>query len=169
MGKSAGRSPVRRCYASMARCPPSPAAHYPQPAQEVALSNQYRVCSSLQPGTAKRAGAVTPWLGRMMTCWRVRKCTVGGLERCTVAASAEAHRVINRHKVKAERIAIAPIDLPPFCAGRTVRLTRRERSQHRTASGREGDLGPFQRAALGLEEKLPAIDDVVRAATNPKL
>jgi hypothetical protein len=82
------------------------AARYPQPAQEVALSNQYRVCSSVQPGTAKRAGAVTPWLGRTMTCWRVRKCTVGGLERCTVAASAEAHRVINRPKAKAERIAM---------------------------------------------------------------
>jgi hypothetical protein len=75
-------------------------ARYPQPTQEVALSNQYRVCSSVQPGTAKRAGAVTPWLGRTMTCWRVRKCTVGGLERCTVAASAEAHRVINRPKAK---------------------------------------------------------------------
>jgi hypothetical protein len=40
---------------------------YPQPAQEVALSNQYRVCSSVQPGTAKRAGVVTPWLGRTTT------------------------------------------------------------------------------------------------------
>jgi hypothetical protein len=43
----------------------------------------------------------------------------------------------------------APIELPPFCAGRTARLTRREQSQHRTAGGREGELGPFQRAALG--------------------
>jgi hypothetical protein len=33
-----------------------------------------------QPGNVKkRRGAVTPWLGRTMTCWRVRKCTVGGL------------------------------------------------------------------------------------------
>jgi hypothetical protein len=102
-----------------------------------------------------------------MTCWRVRKCTVGGLERCTVAASAEAHRLINRPKVNRERIAIAPIDLPPFSAGRTARLTRRERSQHRTAGGREGERGPFQRAALGLEEKLPANDHVVRAAVTP--
>ena len=81
-----------------------------------------------------------------------------------MAASAEAHRVINRPKATAERIAIAPIDLPPFCAGR---LTQGERSQHRTAGGREGELGPFQRAALGLEENLPAIDHVVRAAITP--
>jgi len=76
------------------------AARYPQPAQEVALSNQYWVCSSVQPGTAKRPGAVTAWLGRTMSCWRVCECTVGGLERCSVAASAEAHRVINKPKVK---------------------------------------------------------------------
>jgi hypothetical protein len=32
------------------------AARYPQPAQEVTLSNQYWVCSSVQPGTTKRPG-----------------------------------------------------------------------------------------------------------------
>jgi hypothetical protein len=81
---------------------------YPQPAQEVALSNQYRVCSSAQPGTAKRPGPVTPWLGRTMTCWRVSNRNVGGFAQCSVAALAEAHRVINRPMEKTERIAIAP-------------------------------------------------------------
>jgi hypothetical protein len=144
------------------------ASRYPQPSQEVALSNQYWVCSSVQPGTAKRARAVTPWPGRTMTCWRVRKCTVGGLKRCTVAASAEAHRVINRPKAKAERIATAPIDLPPFCAGGTARLTRRERSQHRTAwRGARASWDRFSGRLWGLEEKLPAVDHVVRAAITP--
>jgi hypothetical protein len=122
------------------------AARYPQPSQEVALSNQYWVCSSVQPGTAKRAGAVTPWLGRTMTCWRVRNCSVGGLERCTVAASAETHRMINRPKANTERIAIAPIDLPPFLRG-PFNATRTVPASH--GGGREGELGPFQRAALG--------------------
>jgi hypothetical protein len=134
--------PVKRLGSSTATCTSARkhirgrVARYPQPAQDVALSNQYRVCSSVQPGTAKRSGAVTPRLGRTMTCWRVCKCSVDGLERCTVAASAEAHRMINRPKAKTERIAIAPIDLPPFCAGRTARLTRRKRSQQRTAGAR---------------------------------
>jgi hypothetical protein len=35
-----------------------------------------------------------------MTCWRVRNCAIGALERCTEAASAEAHRAINRPMVK---------------------------------------------------------------------
>src|SRR5258708_5187610 len=65
----------------------------------LASSSQRRVASSVQPGTAKRApGAVKPWLGRTTTC--------RGLERCTVAALAEAHRVINRPRVKMERIAL---------------------------------------------------------------
>src|SRR6266581_6218433 len=80
----------------------------PQLVQGLALSNQRWVSSSVQPGTAKRAGAVTPWLGRAMTCWGVRKCTVGGLERCAAAASAEADRVTNRPKARTERIALAP-------------------------------------------------------------
>jgi hypothetical protein len=75
---------------------------------ELALFSQRRVASSLQPGTAKR-GAVTPWLGTI-TCWRMRGCNV----RCTVAALAEACRVINRHNAKTERIEFAPIDQLPF-------------------------------------------------------
>ncbi len=132
-------------------------ARYPQPAQEVALSNQYRVCSSVQPGTAKRSGAVTPRLGRTMICWRVCKCSVGGLERCTVAASAEAHRVINRPKAKTKRIAIARIDLPPFCAGRTARLTRRERSQHRTAGGARASWDRFSGRLWGRKRNSPLL------------
>jgi hypothetical protein len=34
------------------------AVYQPKPAATVALSSQYWVCSSVQPGTAKRAGAV---------------------------------------------------------------------------------------------------------------
>jgi hypothetical protein len=34
------------------------AFYQPKPAATVALSSQYWVCSSVQPGTAKRAGAV---------------------------------------------------------------------------------------------------------------
>jgi hypothetical protein len=45
-----------------------PATRYPQPSQEVALSSHFCVCSSVQPGTAKRVGAATPLLGRTMTC-----------------------------------------------------------------------------------------------------
>jgi hypothetical protein len=36
--------------------------------------------------------------------------TCRGLERCTVAALADAHRAIKRPKAKTERIAFAPID-----------------------------------------------------------
>ena len=52
-----------------------------------------------------------------MTCWRARNCTLGGLERCTVAASATAQRVIKRPKAKnakTERIAFTFTDLPVF-------------------------------------------------------
>jgi len=72
-----------------------------QPFGPEALSSQYRVCSSVHPGTAKPLGAVTGSTGRK---WRA-----GGLERCTVAALAEAHKVINRPKAKKDRIAFAPI------------------------------------------------------------
>jgi hypothetical protein len=64
------------------------------------LSSQRRVSSSVQPGTAKRAGGVTAGLGSAMTCWGVRRCTVRGLERCAAAASAGAHRATNRPKVR---------------------------------------------------------------------
>src|SRR5260370_32090458 len=73
----------------------------PRPAAALPLYSQYRVCSSVHPGTAKplvTLGTVTPWVGRK---WR--SC---GLKRRTVAASAEAHKVINRPKAKTDRIAI---------------------------------------------------------------
>ena len=106
--KKLGQSTTAMCTLAQRRIRTGFAAHYPQPAQEVALSNQYWVCSSVQPGTAKCPGAVTPWLGRTMTCWRVSNRNVGGFARCSVAALAEAHRVINRPMAKTERIAIAP-------------------------------------------------------------
>src|ERR1700737_543137 len=77
--------------------------YQPKPAAAVPLYSQYRVCSSVHPGTAKplvTVGTVTRWAGRK---WR--SC---GLERSTVAASAEAHKVINRPKAKTDRIAFAP-------------------------------------------------------------
>ena len=37
-------------------------------------------------------------------------------KRCTVSALADAHRVINRPKAKAERILITPSNEPPPCA-----------------------------------------------------
>src|ERR1700730_13425727 len=67
--------------------------YQPKPAAAVPLYSQYRVCSSVHPGTAKplvTVGTVTRWAGRK---WR--SC---GLERSTVAALAEAHKVINRPK-----------------------------------------------------------------------
>jgi hypothetical protein len=72
-----------------------------QPFGPEALFSQYRVCSSVHPGTAKPLGMVTGWTGR--------EWPAGGLERCTVAALADAHKVINRTKAKKDRIAFAPI------------------------------------------------------------
>jgi hypothetical protein len=80
--------------------------HQPKPAATVALSSQYWVCSSVQPGTAKRAGAVIRWAGRMVTRLCERKWTRGGLGRCTGAALAEAHKVINRPMTKTDRIVL---------------------------------------------------------------
>src|SRR6202022_2425730 len=51
----------------------------------VALSSQYRVCSSVQPGTAATVRR-----------WPEHKWPSCRLERNTVAASAEVHKVINR-------------------------------------------------------------------------
>jgi len=75
------------------------AARYPQPAQEVALSNQYWVCSSVQPGDSEARGG---------------HHTLAGTNDDMLAASAETHRVINRPKAKAERIAIAPPASPAY-------------------------------------------------------
>jgi hypothetical protein len=89
-----------------------------------------------------------------MTCWRVRKCTVGGLERCTVAASAEAYMVMNRPKAKAERIAMlqstyrhsARVALPAYRDANGPSIAQ--------PGGHEGELGPFQRAALGAAREI---------------
>ena len=75
------------------------ASRYPQPAQEVALSNQYWVCSSVQPGDSEARGG---------------HHTLAGTNDDMLAASAETHRVINRPKAKAERIAIAPPASPAY-------------------------------------------------------
>jgi hypothetical protein len=76
-----------------------------------------------------------------MTCWRVRKCTVGGLERCTVAASAEAHTVINRPKAKAERIAIAGSDALQSTYRRSARVARLTATRTVPASHSRGARG----------------------------
>jgi hypothetical protein len=72
---------------------------------------------------------------------------LGSVAQGTVAASAEAHRVINRPKVNRERIAIGPTCRRS--AGRTARLTRRERSQHRTAKGARGRAGTVSAGGSG--------------------
>jgi hypothetical protein len=69
------------------------------------MSSQRRVASSVQPGTTKRVGAVTSWVGRTVINWCVRKWPSGRLERCTVAALAVAHKVINSPKAKTDHIA----------------------------------------------------------------
>jgi hypothetical protein len=81
--------------------------YQPKPEADEPLYSHCRVCSSVHPGTAKplvTVGTVTRWAGRK---WR--SC---GLERSTVAASAEAHKVINRPKAKTDRIVFAPFGLP---------------------------------------------------------
>jgi hypothetical protein len=79
-----------------------------KPAAALALSSQYWVCSSVQPGTAKRLGVAARWPGRKVTRWCVRKWFSGSLERCTVAAQADALKVIKRPKAKADRIVLSP-------------------------------------------------------------
>jgi hypothetical protein len=74
-----------------------------QPFGPEALSSQYRVCSSVQPGTAKPLGTGGRGSGRMWPS--------GGLERCTGAALAEAHKLIKRPTVKTDRILFAPFGL----------------------------------------------------------
>ena len=72
-----------------------------------------------QRGSPVRVGppkpGIAPWLRLSMPC--------RALEWCAVAALAEAHRVISRPRVRAERIAFAPIELPPLlCDARAARL-----------------------------------------------
>lgn len=76
-----------------------------QPFGPEALSNQFRVCSSVQPGTAKPLGTGMRW------SWRTRLSGGLRLKRCAVAASAEAHKVINRLTAKTDRIAFVPFNL----------------------------------------------------------
>jgi hypothetical protein len=108
-----------------------PARYPPQALQEVALSNQRRVSPSVQPGTAKRAGAVTSWLGLTMRCSGLPAWTVRDLARCAVAASAEAHRATRRPRAITERIVIAPVTQ----AGTVARKRHFTKLQYR-------DLGP---------------------------
>jgi hypothetical protein len=45
------------------------------------------------------------------TRWPVRKWTPDDLERCTVAALADAHKLMNRPSAKTDRIAFTPFGL----------------------------------------------------------
>jgi hypothetical protein len=83
----------------------------PKPEPALALSSQCWVCSTVQPGTAKRVGSVTRWSGRPVTDCCLRKSIPDGLERCSVAASAETHKVINRPNAKTDRIALSPVGI----------------------------------------------------------
>jgi hypothetical protein len=98
--------------------------YQPKPEAAEPLYSHLRVSSSVHPGTAKPLGTTTPGAGR--------KWPAGGLERCTVAALAEAHKVINRPKAKTDRIVFAPFSLSiraimcaraataPSCSGFTI-------------------------------------------------
>ena len=67
----------------------------------------------LDVGTTRPDGAVPLWFGRTMTCrW----------ERCTVVASVEAQKVINKHRAKTERIVFAPADRGRLCAAPQLHL-----------------------------------------------
>src|SRR5216684_5589440 len=85
--------------------------YQPKPEAALPLYSHFQVSSSVHPGTAKRVGAVTRWPGRTVTRWRERKWLSRNLERCTVAALADAHK-INRPKTRTDRIAFAPFGLP---------------------------------------------------------
>jgi hypothetical protein len=90
--------------------------YQPKPEPALPLSSHFRVSSSVQPGTAKCVGAVTRWTGR--------RWTLGILERCTVAALAEAHKVINRHKAKTDRIIFDPFSFIARATTSRVRTSR---------------------------------------------
>ena len=90
-----------------------------------------------------------------MRCWRERKCAAGGLERCTVAASAAAHRVINRPKIKKGRIAFALSIYRP-----------RADESGATVPGHAAGLEPLQRVAGAAE--WPAVNYVCSANDCPK-
>jgi hypothetical protein len=52
-----------------------------------------------------------------------RKCLAGGLERCSVAASEEAHSATNRPNIKTARIAFAPSVRRPKLSPQTLPVT----------------------------------------------
>ena len=85
---------------------------HPKPAAADALSSQYCVCPSLQPGTAKCVGAPTCSRGSTAPRRCARKWIADGLKRCIVAALVEAHKAINRPNATTERIVFAPLGLP---------------------------------------------------------
>lgn len=153
-----------------ARC----AACYPQPSHEVGASSQRCVCSSVQPGTAKCAGAVAPWLGRMMRWWPARWCAVA---RCAGAASAGAHNMITKSRARTPTVSAGRIALLPFtyrrplklitcCAGRAAG----KRSQRRTTGGTRRRAGTASAGGSeGLRMQLPASRHVVADRRDPKL
>lgn len=93
-----------------------------------AFSNDAGFCSKAAAG----AGVIQPVLGLFVGPTRNREARrggtalagsdgntlvlaevpSGGLKRCTVARLAEAHRVINRPKARADRIVLSPFSLP---------------------------------------------------------
>jgi hypothetical protein len=86
--------------------------YYPKPEGAEALSSQYRVCSSVQPGTAKCVGTLTRSRGSMALRRCVRKWIADGLARCIIVALAEANNVIATPNAITERIVFAPLELP---------------------------------------------------------
>jgi hypothetical protein len=78
-----------------------------KPEAAEALSSHSRVCASVHPGTAKPLGTSGTVIRRP-----ARKWPSSGLARCTVAALAEALKVISRPKTKTDRIICAPFSRP---------------------------------------------------------
>ena len=58
-------------------------------------------------------------------------------------------KLFQNHFVEHDFASRFPLSIARELGRRDGLATRRERSQHRTAGGVEGELGPFQRAALG--------------------
>src|ERR1700749_5020911 len=89
-------------------------SRYPQLQQEVALSIQCSVCSSVQPGTAERTAGAAPGSDGLIKCAGARKCAADALAWCSAAASAETDKVINSPSTTTERTRTEPIASTPI-------------------------------------------------------
>jgi hypothetical protein len=82
-------------------------------------------------------------------------------ERCAVAAFADAHRAIKRPKAEKERIAFAPIDLPP----NALLGQRRQVARPGVGRGRAGTVSAG--AACGGWRNSRSVKDVFSGSHSP--